>query len=323
MTTEENKAYLQYVLPAAAKSVIDIRRMSPRMQALYNRGGISSFPGMDGLGGKKTLEPVVNPVLGAAAKRISSAYVNSSITFDSDRIDYLTSGYGGKGIPSPSCRLVAGEGGGYARNTDEKGGRLNMNPSFQLDGATMYLSQLTDVDENFNLPAGNVGNIKGQSAAVMKADSIRFMARDGGIKLVTNGSVRNSQTRRALERRGILFATGGRGNYAVPKGEILVEALKEMMQETADLRQIVNSFVTYQRNFNNIICSHNHHGAFWGLIGAPSFALIFDGVKTAFQLTAETEGSVIKSSINQAIEENNYFNPLSEKFILNAMVGTS
>ena len=43
---------------------------------------------------------------------------------------------------------------------------------------------MSDIDDNFELVDGSIGNSKNKSAIAMKADGIRIIAREG-IKLVT------------------------------------------------------------------------------------------------------------------------------------------
>ncbi len=59
--------------------------------------------------------------------------------------------------------------------------------SFFGDAARIYLSETTDVDQNFGLSEGIVGSPKAQSTVAMKADQCRMVGR-GGIKLITGAA---------------------------------------------------------------------------------------------------------------------------------------
>ena len=72
----------------------------------------------------------------------------------------------------------------------------------KADAARLYLSQRCKVDKLFDLKNGKVGNIEGLSAAVLKADGIRIIARNG-IKLVTRTDNLNSSGSRTKAIYGI------------------------------------------------------------------------------------------------------------------------
>ena len=59
--------------------------------------------------------------------------------------------------------------------------------------AEIYVSQKTDSDDNLELPEGNIGNIRSKSSITLKADGLRFIAREG-IKIVTGGSTEESNS---------------------------------------------------------------------------------------------------------------------------------
>ena len=75
----------------------------------------------------------------------------------------------------------------------------------ELDSARIYISQRTDVDDNFILPEGNVGSSRNKSAVAVKADAVRLIARDG-IKLVTGTDVYDGQGVRIDIQEGIDLA---------------------------------------------------------------------------------------------------------------------
>jgi hypothetical protein len=66
----------------------------------------------------------------------------------------------------------------------------SVNNSFIADAARIYISQKTDVDKNFGLPPGQVGNSVARSAVAIKADGVRLIGRQG-VKIIT-GAARDS-----------------------------------------------------------------------------------------------------------------------------------
>ena len=102
------------------------------------------------------------------------------ITFGTDKPSGGLSGYGGKGALSAArIDLVVGRMSGAKPPIDSYVGN-----SFQADAARIYISQLTDIDKNFGIDSGYIGEIKERSGIGIKADAVRVIGRDG-IKIVT------------------------------------------------------------------------------------------------------------------------------------------
>ena len=111
---------------------------------------------------------------------------NSFIIMGRDRPRGAGSGYGGAGASHSGCiDIVAGMTGIMCRSTDANGEEVVTDKSPELDAARIYISQQTDIDENFHLAAGVVGNLKARSGIAIKADGVRIIGREG-IKLVTS-----------------------------------------------------------------------------------------------------------------------------------------
>ncbi len=102
------------------------------------------------------------------------------ITFGTDKPSGGMSGYGAKGAMSAArIDLVVGRMSG----AKPANGSLVGN-SFQADAARIYISQLTDIDKNFGIDDGYVGEIKQRSGIGIKADAVRVIGREG-VKIVT------------------------------------------------------------------------------------------------------------------------------------------
>ena len=67
------------------------------------------------------------------------------------------------------------------------------------------MSQRTDIDNNFNLPGGSVGQSEAKSGIAIKADAVRIIGRDGR-KLVTGTDTYDSQGVRIDIQQGDLIA---------------------------------------------------------------------------------------------------------------------
>tara|TARA_R100000152_G_C6782245_1_gene219273 strand:- start:11481 stop:12521 length:1041 start_codon:yes stop_codon:yes gene_type:complete len=120
----------------------------------------------------------------------------ANIVFGTDRPSDLLSGYGSKGAQYSSCiDIVVGRyAGRIATGEGPQDGDI-VNNSFVDDAARIYISQMSNVDEDFGLArnehggafGSRIGDIKGRSAIAVKADGVRIIGRQG-VKIVTGGS---------------------------------------------------------------------------------------------------------------------------------------
>ena len=323
------KNYLKYVspfrkltrsyhLPITQPSSVGVRPSGePR------RLSIDKFRDQSGFGCRPTLDPVPIHNL-APGERYFGGLTPAGICIGVDRPGDQFSGYGGEGITAGCVALTAGPMGGYATNTDTQGSTLYNNPNMTLDASKVYISQKSDLDDTLmagGLPEGSIGSYWGVSGVAVKADAVRVVSRDGGIKLVAGSDPRNSSTKRTMENVGINLISGGDDQDLQPMvlGQNLLEALETVASETDDLREVVSSFIKYQKSFNETIQNHNHNSPFWGSPTSMAFNLLFEGIKTSFQLVAETETSAFSMVVNKASDKSNYFGPLGEKYILSAL----
>lgn len=204
---------------------------------------------------------------------------NAWIVLGRDRPSTPASGYGGMGgTQCASIDLVAG------RMSGVEGGPKSdtwASPNFTTDAARIYISQRTNIDENFDLVAGGVGLSKGKSGIGIKADDVRIIARNG-IKLVTKTDANNSQGKPITSTLGIdliagnddaelagplqSFEFGGYGadlldvNFLQPliKGDNLTAALEEIVDALGDLATRFDEFTQAQIEFNTGIQLHTH-----------------------------------------------------------------
>ncbi len=149
---------------------------------------MNAVPAGSGLFHTKGVEPTCNPVRAPAEKWLTSPGApNAAVRIGKDRPHHITSGYGAKGATGCSTiDIVAGMGAKHntASGTGPRDGEY-LNPSPHGDAARILCTAMTDVDTNFRLDPGTIGSSVARSACAMKADAIRLMGADGGIKLVT------------------------------------------------------------------------------------------------------------------------------------------
>ena len=235
---------------------------------------------------------------------------NSWIVLGRDRPASRTSGYAGMGhTQASSIDIVVGRG---APVPDWK---ANVDPSFSNDAARIYISQKTDIDDNFALRGTNRSVAK--SGIGIKADAIRIIGRQG-IKLVT--SPRSGVQFSGATGAGIDVMAGNddEGLQPMVRGDNMVEALSVLEERISELSALVLNFLKTQATFNTSITTHTHLAtqAPIGVIPtAPSIELAAAGVNASLE-TAEAMIDNFKGRMNLNVNwHTKYLTSPSAKYI--------
>jgi len=283
-----------------------------------------------GVGCDHLVEPV--PTFNIApCERIKQGENNTFIVLGRDRPAGEYTGYGGKGhMKCGTVDIVAVSDGGIELTP------VLANPNFELDAARIYVSQKTDVDENFRLPSGEVGDSIGKSAVALKADGIRIIGREG-VKIVTGVDSYNSRGAPIGTIPGIDLIAGGvrdqdPGLQPLVKGDNLVEALEQMLELGGSVGSILDAFITYQIKFNAVIMSHTHPEILTMALsqlatGSPvspalsfgrTFAspeLVAAGAENLTFATAVSKKDTITTKFNNIFFTNTYLRPWGKNYI--------
>jgi len=318
----------KYTIPKRKKP-IDLSNLCQDTKESIRKMPLEFFVKYSGCGCGPSLEPVPD-YRQAKAEVVYKNDRNAWIVLGVDRSSAVTSGYGGAcHTQCAAIDLVVGRMGTYARECDEEGEPVYANPDFKIDAARMYVSQKANIDEYFELVEGTVGDSIAQSAIALKADDIRLVARSG-IKLVTGTDTRDSQGERQAAINGIDLIAGNTDEDLQPlvKGCNLVNGLTELVEQIEDLREILYSFVKYQRSFNDAALSHTHISPFQPtaskqLDTSPPFMMMARGVKSIIQETAQTELSIISHQTNLATWQQNYLSTVADSYICSAYNNTN
>ena len=281
-----------------------------------------------GLNGDSLTEPIPN-YIPAEGERVYDAGTNAQIVLGRDRPSNLTSGYGGQGATGAgSIDLVVGRG--------PLNGETNVDPNFITDAARIHISQTTDIDKNFDLPAGSSGRIDGRSGVGIKADDIRIIGRRS-VKIITEGrGTNNSKDGRLRTTVGIdLIAGPGTSDMGIqgpdisgdgilnpslqpiPKGLQLVDALLDAMLLMDDLAAIVatNTNAIHQNATN--LASHAHPvfvGPIPG-IATPSPTAAAMGLTTKTNLWIRASAPMYTHRVNTQTYRANYLKPVGNGWI--------
>lgn len=162
-------------------------------------------------------------------------------------------------------------------------------PGYAMDAARIYISQMTDIDENFKISkrirATSDQTTRLPSAGIMiKADKVRMHARND-IKIVTGG---NNETYTSMGARNLsvggIHLVAGNGDagdqHPIPRGYALEKALAQMIEMHKSLVDIVFGFVKTQMSFNKELATHFHQSPAMGASTTPSITGWALGVET-------------------------------------------
>ena len=304
-----------YTVPRDKKPNVEIETSAAKGTA-YTNATADSRLDFSGVACKRTLE--ANPLFNKAECEVDLCNEsNAGVVVGRDRPGTKTTGYGGKGhTQCGMVDIVAGRMGSYVREVDNEGELVFANPDFKVDAARIYISQKTDIDDNFHLTKGSVGNSRGKSGIGIKADDLRLIARNG-IKLITGTDARDSQGDRQTATVGIDLLAGNDSSQLQPlvKGNNLVECLADLQKEIEDLREIVYSLLKYQQSYNEALLSHKHNSPFFGIQTSPSMDIMDAGLKTLITHVANTELSIKSHEANLSMWGENYLSPAVTTYI--------
>ena len=299
------------------KKAVDTSSLSPVMKRALAESNNAQSRGLGrGIGGTKIAEP--NPrFVQSETEHVVTCASNANIVLGRDRPGSRLSGYGGSGdTHCASIDMVAGRMANLAATSTADGEPMSADPNFKLDAARIHISQKTDVDTNFGLADGNVGNASAKSAIGLKADGIRIVAREG-IKLVTKTDKKNSQGGAVEQISGIDLIAGNDDEklQPIPLGGNLEEALVRLTDHVDKLIGIMDNFLMYQMKYNTALAMHFHHSPFFGAPTSPSPPAMSSGVQNVIDCLADTKRSLLTQRANLIMFKQTYFSVAGGKYI--------
>ena len=301
---------------AGSKKAIETDRLPEATRNAQGRAPQSAKDGTRGVGGGRLTEPIPQ-FAKAPCERVTQGANNQGMVMGRDSPASRMSGCGGKGDTGAGMiDLCVGRMGSEPQSVDGAGSRTYVDPNFKVDSARIYISQKTDIDENFGLVAGVAGNTKAKSAVAMKADGIRLIAREG-IKLVTTTDKINSQGGEVESITGIDLIAGNDDEdmQPIPKGLNLENALKRIIHHMNKLNGIVDSLLMHQNNFNAALTSHFHFSPFYGIPTSVSPTVVPAGTTCMMNHMMGTKRSLISHKANLQMMEKTYLFASGSKYI--------
>ena len=240
-------------------------------------------------------EPVITYNQAESEKIIQQK--NAIIIMGRDRPMGVTSGYGAQAnMGNSACiDIIAGPTGVQAKEVIDEAELSGISPDRKRrvkvttdkdpsrDAARIYISQRADIDEPgwFNLPDGTIGSQKTRSAIALKADAIRIVSRDGGIKLIAGGrDIKNAQGVVTTWAQGINLIGGDGSTPCQPmvKGDNLRECLIDVHNCMKDMFGMIQILQKAMIGFHGNFATHTHTMAPPPAVGvilpSPSAALM-------------------------------------------------
>tara|TARA_Y100000034_G_scaffold93791_1_gene113562 strand:- start:1460 stop:2404 length:945 start_codon:yes stop_codon:yes gene_type:complete len=307
---------------AEKKPARDVSGLNPDVaKSLVNTSEENRLVANQGTFGSNLLEPVPHFIKTDSEKEICNKN-NASIILGRDRPANIMSGYGGRGdTQAASIDIVVGRMGPKPKSD------LYVDPDLKVDAARIYISQKTDVDANFGCAPGLMGSPdyfeKPASAVAVKADGVRVLARDGGIKLITGIDNINSQGGEVMSRTGIELIAGNDSRDMQPlvKGNNLIKCIEQIYDTIADLTGVVSGLSTAVAVLTAAVGAHYHVDVPPTPVSAgvslPDPVLATVATTVATNLAARTQTNLVFSEINQPMSKFNYLNPVG-KFYINS-----
>lgn len=233
--------------------------------------------------------------------RVVSGKNNQWLVFGRDRPGGYVTGYGpGSGdTQAGAIDIVVGRMSPHVRSANRDGSRVKVSPIFGYskhenrevcDAARIYISQKTDVDTNFLLAGGSIGNRQAISAIALKSDAVRIIARDSGIKLITQErTLMNSQGHKSSKQpSGIDIIAGNNDANLQPMvlGNNLTHVLKAHHQLINEIVGIITSLIENISKLDLALASHVHPQSFPpGLPTIPDIKLLATSIESIARLT--------------------------------------
>lgn len=260
----------------------------------------------DGAAGKELVEPLPN-FIKADNETVIQGKNNTYIVLGRDRPSDRFSGHSATGeFGCGTIDLVAGRGGPNPSPLDENGEPQWLDNNFSYDASRIYISQRTDVDDNFSLRGPN---FKDTAAIALKSDNIRIMARND-IKLVTSIAAKSSLAQ-PINNVGSIYLMPGNDEenlQRMVKGDNLVACLNEIITDVQKLNSVVAALISIQSDYNKAVAQHTHISPFFGQTVPPSPNIVTKIIKVELDYLSVLKTSLMGNAANLETSKQTFLN---------------
>ena len=289
---------------SSKKKAVDLSGLPREKQLLFKQSSKQERidRGLIGPFCRESMEAMPNRITATGEKIVGfSPSSPAFIVCGRDRPRSSASGYGGKGHTQASCiDLVAGLGGYKPKQVDSSDNIVYTDPDMFLDSARIYISQKTDVDRNFAIGKEDTYFMsEAKSAVAVKADHVRIIGRES-LTLATNTDRMNSQGGEIRQWSGIhIMANNDEdGLQPIPRGDNLSKALYRLSVNVENVSKILNAFIEYQSEYNDVVANHTHHSPFFAKPTLPSIDVLEAGNMVNIKSFANSQMSILKTLTN-------------------------
>ena len=305
----------------------DLSNLTPKAKENLEKATKEEKVSLEGIGCDKKLEPVPNFRKAPCEEVVANGQNNVQIVVGRDRPSTLLSGYGGRGdTQAGSIDIVIGRMSANPQESDKDNKKIFVDPDFEKDAARIHISQKTDVDKNFSIVDGTVGNSIARSGVGIKADSVRIIGREG-VKIVTQVDQKNSLGGDINATKGIDLIAGNDDSDLQPlvKGNNLLEILRIVVDDIRRLNGMINSLATKQVALDATLAAHTHVtvSAAGPGVAAPSIELAIAATADAAQIASLDFPSHASSMSNSISSEMDYLKPGGSKYIISKFNNTN
>tara|TARA_R100001082_G_scaffold108580_2_gene84035 strand:- start:1788 stop:2735 length:948 start_codon:yes stop_codon:yes gene_type:complete len=306
----------------------DLSNLDPKVKQSMDAATKEEKLSLEGIGCDKKLEPIPNFRKAPCEDVVANGQNNVQIVAGRDRPSTLLSGYGGRGdTQAGSIDIVVGRMSANPAVVTKENKKIFVDPDFEKDAARIHISQKTDVDKNFNIADGVVGNSITRSGIGIKADSVRIVGREG-VKIVTQTDNKNSLGGDILSTKGIDLIAGNDDSDLQPlvKGNNLLEILRIIVEDIRRINGMVNSLATKQVALDAALVAHTHLVMPLppaALIAIPSVELGIAATADAAQIAALDFPSHASHTANSITSEIDYLKPGGSKYIISKFNNTN
>ena len=259
--------------------------------------------------------PTFNPIESSKVLNKNNSFIN----LGQDAPGGPGTGYSAFGTPASSVDIVCGR--LTSLPSVSKNSSLYVNDNFMYDAARLYISETTDLEDNFSMPEGDNIRQKARSGIGAQADVIAFKGKSG-IKLTTGQyGERNSKGGKIRTGSGIELIAGTNVKNLQPMvlGDNMEKAMKSVMKRINVLSDIIMDLTQVQNNALTQILTHTHPIAISPATGTPSAVqspLLLATLSLNFSdNTIKGIMNATTNKINLLFDEVNYLSSLGKNYI--------
>lgn len=256
-----------------------------------------------------------NPIESSKVQKLNNSY----ITLGQDAPGGPGTGHSAFGTPASSIDLVCGRVTSLPEVSRTSG--IYINDNFSYDAARIYVSETTDLEDNFSMPQGDNIRQEARSGIGAQADVVAFKGKSG-IKLTTGQyGERNSKGGKIRTGSGIELIAGTFTENLQPLvlGDNLENTLKTITRRINTLSDIIIDLAQVQNQALLLIQTHSHTlGAdpATGLPGVLPSPILLTGL--SFSYADNVTKGIINGTVNKInllFDEVNYLSSLGDSYI--------